>query len=100
MWRHKRRRRRRRDAVGVWTDISAGASGSMSSRAKAWPGFNRGYGSIERDADPLVAAPDPVAAADELIGFDQERERRRQFDFAGNLDRGAGRRDVANRAGD
>ena len=32
---------------------------------------------IERHADPFVAAPDRAAAADELIGFDQQRERRR-----------------------
>ena len=28
----------------------------------------------ERDADTLVAAPDPTAAADELIGLDFKRE--------------------------
>jgi hypothetical protein len=28
----------------------------------------------ERDADALVAAPDPTAAADELIGLDFKRE--------------------------
>ncbi len=28
----------------------------------------------ERDADTLVAAPDPTAAADELIGLDLKRE--------------------------
>ena len=30
---------------------------------------------IESDADPLVVAPDRVAAADELIGFDHEHKR-------------------------
>ena len=34
----------------------------------------RGSNLGERDADALVAAPDPTAAADELVGLDFKRE--------------------------
>src|ERR1700716_1615542 len=52
---------------------------SRKSRARSLRG---GHQLVERDTDPLVAAPDRVAAADELIGLDHEHERRRQTDAA------------------
>ena len=52
----------------------------------------------ERDADTLVAAPDPTAAADELIGLDLKRECRRQADAACKLESGAACRQIADDA--
>jgi hypothetical protein len=37
--------------------------------------------SVERDADPLLVAPDRVAAMQELIGLDCEREGCGQVDW-------------------
>src|ERR1700710_1692997 len=56
--------------------------------------------SIERDADPLVAAPDRAAAADELIGFDHQHERRWQAEGVCDLDRRTARRQVTHGAFD
>src|SRR3954471_3829874 len=42
--------------------------------------FRFGGALVEGDADPGVGAPDRMAAAQELIGLDHQRERRRQPD--------------------
>ena len=48
--------------------------------------------SVERDADPLFAAPYRAAAAHELIGLNEEREGLRQADGIGDIEpRPAGR---------
>jgi hypothetical protein len=44
--------------------------------------IDRVHALIERDADPLVAAPDRMAAADELVSLYHQPERRRQVDAA------------------
>jgi hypothetical protein len=59
-----------------------------------------GESSIERHADPLLAAPDRVAAAHELIGFDDERERWRHANRTCNIEPRAARRNVSHRAVD
>ena len=60
----------------------------------------RGVGAlVERDADAPVVAPHRAAAANELVGLDQEHERRRQADAAGEVESGAVGRQIADRAG-
>jgi hypothetical protein len=50
------------------------ACGTASIKNNRVPAFAVRKRLIERDADPLVAAPDRAAAADELIGFDHQHE--------------------------
>src|SRR5882672_5352173 len=53
-----------------WRVLVTGVKISATDQ-KSWPAVVE-LG--ERDADTLVAAPDPTAAADELIGLDLKRE--------------------------
>src|SRR3979409_2771384 len=55
---------------------------------------------VERDADPLFAAPDRVATAHELIGRDDQREGPRDAERIGKINACATGRDVSHGAVD
>src|ERR1700722_17651084 len=58
----------------------------------------RGNGSVERDADPLFAAPYRAAAAHELIGLNEEREGLRQANGIGDIETRPAGRNVSHHA--
>src|SRR6185437_8240802 len=53
---------------------------------------------VERGADPPAAAPDRMAAADEMVGLDRQHEGWRHADGVCEVERGAALRQIADRA--
>src|ERR1700716_1280818 len=73
--------------LNTWTAIPAAlrSSGFAGGRSVALAPPFEGIELVERDADLFFPAPDRMAAAQNLIGLDDERKRRRQSDRTGYL---------------